>query len=96
VQKFKVDALKSKNYIVYHQNYRFKEDWLLQAYLLKCKKAIDFIQFLDQKYGEKVRIIRETYTCSQRKVFTDPAGFKLEFLDKKLAEEYCEMLNGLV
>ena len=92
---FKIDMLKSKNYIVYHKDYRFKEDWLLQAYLLKAKRAMDFIQFLDEKYGNQVRIIRESYVCPIEKVYTGPAGFKLEFLNKKAAEDYCVVLNGL-
>lgn len=94
--KFKTEALKSKNYIVYHNDYRFKEDWLIQAYLLKSKKAIDFIGYLDNQYGDRVRIIRESYVCPVDKIYTGPAGFKLEFLDKKSAENYCNTLNQLI
>ena len=94
--KFKVEILKSKNYIVYHSDYRFREDWLLQAYTLKAQRAMDFIQYLDETYGEQVRIIRESYICPVERVYTGPAGFKLEFLNKKSAEDYCKTLNEAV
>lgn len=93
---FKIEQLKSKNYIVYHSKYRFKEDWLLQAYLLKAEKAIDYIRHLDEQYGDQVRIIRESYICPVDRVYKGPAGFKIEFLNKKNAENYCNTLNQLI
>ena len=92
---FQVEQLKSKNFIVYHKNYRFKEDWVLQAALLKKQSAMDWLAFLEEVYLDSVKVFRESYICEVDHVFRGPAGFKLEFLNKKSAEDYCIKLNEL-
>ena len=78
---------------MYNKNYRFKEDWILQAYLLKKERAFEWIEFLDLEYADQVKVMRESYVCDIDKVYRGPAGFKLEFLNKKSAEDYCKKLN---
>lgn len=90
---FQVEELKNKNYIVYNKNYRFKEDWTLQAYLLGVSKALDWIALLDKEYPQQVKINRETYVCDVDKVFRGQAGMRLEFLNKQSAQNYCNKLN---
>jgi hypothetical protein len=97
---FQTEQLKNKNFIVYNKNYRFKEDWLLQAVLLQDSnkrademRALDWIAFLDEHFSERVKIFREYYTCDIEKCFEGPAGFKLEFFTKDSAVKYCDMLN---
>ena len=92
---FQIEQLKSKNFIVYHKNYRFKEDWLLQAFLLGKEQAIDWIRFIEESYSDSVKIFRESYLCEVDHVYRGPAGLKLEFLNKKSAEDYCQKLNTL-
>lgn len=91
---FKVEALKSKRFLVINPDYRFKEEWLLQATALQKSSALDFIKFIDEEYNDKVMILREWYTCEINKVFEGTAGLRLEFLDKKTATEYCKVLNA--
>jgi len=90
---YQVEELKSKNFLIYNSNYRFKEDWVLQAFLLKMKTALEWIEFIDANYPNKVKVNRESYICEQKRVFTGPAGLKLEFSDKKTAQYYCDTLN---
>lgn len=91
---FKVEALKSKRFMVVNPDYRFKEEWLLQVSTLKKNSALDFIKYIDETYNDKVLILREWYTCEINKVFEGPAGLRLEFLDRKTANEYCKVLNA--
>ena len=97
---FQIEQLKSKNFIVYNKNYRFKEDWLLQAVLLQDpnkpaseRRALDWIAFLDEHFSDSVKIFREYYSCDIEKCFQGPAGFKLEFSAKDSAVKYCNLLN---
>ncbi len=92
---FKVESQKNKTFIVYHTKYRFKEEWLLQVARIGVKNAMEFFSFLDEHFGEKVRVYREWYTCDIDKSFEGTAGLKLEFLDRKSANKYCDMLNEL-
>jgi hypothetical protein len=90
---YQVEQLKSKNFIVYNKKYRFKEDWVLQAFILKKQKAFEWIQYLDELYTNEVRVIRESYLCPIDHVYRGPAGLKLEFYTKQSAEDYCKKLN---
>jgi hypothetical protein len=97
---FQIEQLKNKNFIVYNKNYRFKEDWLIQAILLedsnkpvKQRRAIDWIAQLDYYFGDSVKVSREYYTCDIERCFKGPAGLKLEFFTKDSATKYCNILN---
>lgn len=93
---YQIEQLKSKDFIVYHKNYRFKEDWLLQAFLLGKQTTMDWIKFIEDCYADNVKIIRESYICETEHVYRGPAGLKLYFLNKKSAEDYCQKLNGVI
>lgn len=90
---FQIEKLKNKTYIVYNKNYRFKEDWTLQAHLLGINKALDWIAFVDTAYPQQVKVNRETYICDIDKVFRGQAGLRLEFLNEESAQNYCNKLN---
>lgn len=90
---FQVEQLKNKNFTVFNRDYRFKEDWLLQAYTVEKTTAFDWIDFLDELFSDQVKIIREYYVSESEKTFEGPAGFKLEFKNKQAAQNYCEILN---
>ena len=92
---FKVAQLKNKRFIVFNEQYRFKEEWLLQAVKFNSKSTLDFIKQVEDLYGDNVEILREWYVCELKNCFEGPAGLKLEFLNKKSAEHYCNILNGV-
>jgi hypothetical protein len=92
---FKISQLKNKRFVVFNERYRFKEEWLLQAVLLEAKTALDFIEKIEHLYANDVEILREWYVCEEKNCFEDPAGLRLEFLNKKFAEDYCARLNTL-
>lgn len=90
---FQVEQLKSKDFIVCHKNYKFKEDWLLQAFILGKQSAMDWIKFLEDSYENSIRIVRESYLCEVDHVYRGPAGLKIYFTNKDKANDYCSILN---
>lgn len=92
--KFETLKIKDSNkWLIKNTRYLFKEDWILQAHKLGFKKYLDWVEFLDSNYGEKVSLTREYYICPENKTFEGPAGLKVFFNNIKDAQKYCEILN---
>ena len=91
---FEAFKLKDKNqWLIRNSQYKFKEDWLLQANKLGHSKFLDWVSFLDSEFGDKVILTREYYICPEDKVFQEPAGLKVLFSSLKDAQKYCKTLN---
>jgi hypothetical protein len=87
------EVLKTKLYIVVSKDYVFKEDWLLQAARLGMKTTLEWLGFIEDRYAD-VAIHREYYVCPHKKMFEEPGGLKVLFINKKDAQNYCSILNG--